>query len=155
MEVPTAIRETTEARISRIARPVYNVSSSARAGKRPSEAHTGRVRTLDQGTASARDHMSDRKTTWASTIYPDSPRIMPFNFLRRPWGWMPAFKTNPFLWLRLFLANGGADGINGAVMIDRQWVGERGNLSSCKIVVCVNQPLPGVDRQGERGEEQA
>jgi hypothetical protein len=93
---------------------------------------------------------------------------------------MPAFKTNPFLWLvslpifllvrsptyfpwgmefaifqRLFLANGGADGINGAVMIDRQWVGERGNLSSCKIVVCVNQPLPGVDRQGERGEEQA
>jgi hypothetical protein len=50
----------------------------------------------------------------------------------------------------LFLANGGANGMNGSVMIHRQWFDERGNPSSVKIVICVNQPLAGADGQGER-----
>jgi hypothetical protein len=54
--------------ISRIARPVCNVSSSARAGTRSSKARARRVRTLDRWMAGARDHMPDWKTACASTI---------------------------------------------------------------------------------------
>jgi hypothetical protein len=52
--------------ISRIARPVCSVSSSARAGTRSSRARARRVRTLDRWWAEARDHTPDSKAPWAS-----------------------------------------------------------------------------------------
>jgi hypothetical protein len=54
------------ARISRIARPVCSVSSSARAGTRSSNACARRVRTFDRWTAGARDHAPDSNAAWAS-----------------------------------------------------------------------------------------
>jgi hypothetical protein len=63
----------------------------------------------------------------------------------------------------IFLANGGANGTNSAFMVNRHWVDEQGNdtycdfpggWSSCKVTICVNQPLPAADRQGKRAEEQ-
>jgi len=54
------------ARISRIARPICSVSSSARAGTRSSNACARRVRTFDRWTAGARDHAPDSNAAWAS-----------------------------------------------------------------------------------------
>src|SRR5712671_4896917 len=43
---------------------------------------------------------------------------------------------------------------NRGAMFHRCWVDERGNPSSYEIIICVNQPLPGAEGWGERGEEQ-
>ena len=56
------------ARISRIARPVCSVSSSASAGTRSSSTRARWVRTLDRWRTGARDHTPDSKATWASAI---------------------------------------------------------------------------------------
>ena len=56
------------ARISRIARPVCSVSSSASAGTHSSSARARRVRTLDRWRTGARDHTPDSKAAWASII---------------------------------------------------------------------------------------
>ena len=56
---------------------------------------------------------------------------------------------------RPVFANIGGNGINGGIIVNRQWVDERGNPASWKVVACLNQPLAGTDEQGERGEEQA
>lgn len=54
-------------RISRIARPVCSVSSSAIAGTRSSNARARRARTFERWMAGARDHTPDSKAAWAST----------------------------------------------------------------------------------------
>ena len=64
-----------------------------------------------------------------------------------PWGMELA------VFLPLVFANAGENGINGGIVINRQWVDERGNPASWRVVICMNQPLASAD--GQRGEEQA
>jgi hypothetical protein len=47
------------------------------------------------------------------------------------------------------LANAAQNG--GGILVHRQWVDERGNPASWKVVIAVNQPLIGAD--GQRDEE--
>jgi hypothetical protein len=49
------------------------------------------------------------------------------------------------------LANAAPNG--GGILVHRQWVDERGNPASDRIMLCWNQPL--VDADGQRGEQQA
>jgi hypothetical protein len=43
---------------------------------------------------------------------------------------------------------------NGGAIIERQWVDNRGNPSSYRIMTWVGQPPPGVQGPGQRGENQ-
>jgi hypothetical protein len=64
-----------------------------------------------------------------------------------PWGMEFAIFRPLFRRIR---PNAGANSINGGIIVDRQWIDRRGNQASCKVTICLNQPLPGADRQGER-----